>query len=171
MAGERNPREETSRRRAYRFLGLALALVPVLATLSDPWRPFSPNPIPFVLVRLIGSLAGYLLFLTLPVGFWLLLEGTDDMDAVVERRSLVVFGLATFFSWFGFLAQFQDAIRDVGVGPVLVVGIVNTAVPVGLAIAYFRNRTRPSWWITFALHWILFAWIGSYAFAWTDRSL
>lgn len=145
MAGDRKLRDETTRRRACRFLGLALALVPVLATLSDPWRPFSPNPIPFVLARLFESFAGYLLFLTLPVGFWVLLEGTDDMDAMVERRSLVVFGLAAFFSWFGFLAQFQGAIRDLGVGPVLVVGIVNTAVPVGLAIAYFRNRTRPSW--------------------------
>ncbi len=117
----------------------------------------APTPMPLALLAL-----HFLPAVALPtLAFWLWTVPLFSGATEFPRRSVVllVVGGALSVLWFAAAAW-----QRLGVGwplPLLSVGLFLVA-----AALAGSCRLRPSFWKNALAHWLLFAWLGSYAFAW-----
>lgn len=123
----------------------ALTVIPTLFLSSRP------------LFRLVVLLPTVLFFAWNP--------GLFSGDARVSRRSYALFGTAVALSVVWFVIGWGYGVEYQGARYTYAVGIVNVFWIAALGIVLLRQWKRePSYTVSLALHWLLFAWLGWYAF-------
>jgi hypothetical protein len=83
----------------------------------------------------------------------------------VPKRSYVLFGLFTVLDVVWFVAGWKDGLRYQGALYTYVVCALNAAPVIVLAALFLRSRSVDlSFKTNLALHWLLFAWLGWFAY-------
>ncbi len=143
-------------------LGGALAGAPFLPLAGG--YPTS-LPVPFFIAFSFHWLVGAVFLFLLPVAFWAWSHQLRAGDDTIPRRSLILFLVLVVISLAWTISGYSYARDWQGVGYARLVIAINVSGPLILAAILWRNRVRQRRPLAFAFHWLLFAWFGSYAFA------
>lgn len=148
-------------------LGGALAAAPFLS-MTDGYSHSLPAPF-FLAFAFLGWFGVVSLFL-LPVAFWAWSHQLRAGDDTIPRRSVVLFLLLSVLSLAWTIAGYPYARDFQGLGYARLVTAINVSTPLLLAGILRRNRLSQRWSLAFAFHWLVFAWLGSYAFAYMGET-
>ena len=146
------------------ILGGALAFVPALAMVRNFPGPLSPYPIGFMLPLWLLGPSGYVSFLLLPMAFWIWSHQLGKGDGGIPRRSGVLLLVFVVLSLIWTIGGYEVARTWQGLLYARLLVAVDLGVPALLAGVLRQSRGRQTWVVSLVFHWLLFAWLGSYAF-------
>jgi hypothetical protein len=143
--------------------GCSLALVTwqsVSAKIPEPWAPFS------MLHVILGLATGssLLFFSWATIAFWVWNSGAFNGNPDVPKRSIVLYGILTALSIWHNVVGIPYGLRYQGKAYTVIVTSVNFALILILASLLVYSRRAPSFAKSLCFHWLLFAWLLSYAF-------
>lgn len=157
---------ETWYRIAFLVLGGALAAIPIVGFSAHLPTVFSPFPAPFTLaIWILGYPTGLLLATLLPVAFWMFSHQLARGEARIPLRGRVLLFPVTALAIIWTLYGYRHGAAHQGALYARTIVAINIAMPLLLTVLFQRNRRSPSYGRAFAYQWLLWAWIGSYAFA------
>lgn len=151
-------------------LGGALAGIPALAMKEPIPGILSPFPVPFLLPVWILGPAGMGACALLAILFWCWSYQLRRNSPRIPKRSVVLAVVVTALSLAWTAWGFSDAAQWQGTTYAWTVAGLNIVVPLSLACLLRWTRAAPRWGVSFAFHWLLFAWLGSYAFAYLGET-
>lgn len=152
------------------LLGGALAGIPALSMTEPVPGILSPFPVPFLVPVWILGPTGIGASALLAVFFWCWAYQLRRDSPRIPTRSVVLAVVVTALSLGWTAWGFSDAARWQGTTYAWTVASVNFAMPLSLASLLRWTRAAPRWGGSFAFHWLLFAWLGSYAFAYLGET-
>jgi len=153
------------------LLGAALVAVPFLAIQGENPSVESPFPIWFLITLFIGGWpATAVVAVALPFTFWVsqpdLWAGIAPLH--VAPRALYAFTSLCSLAWS--IAGQGAAQRHQGHAYATTILVVNAVAATVFTAAATRGHKNQSWVLAFLLHWLFFAWAGSYAFAYMGET-
>lgn len=157
-------------RLSYLLAGISLAAVPVLAMLDNVPGPLSPHPVPFVLASWALGVFWLAACLALSAAFWALAPGLARGDGGIRRRSIVFLAIVIVSSLALTAGGYRYGVEYQGLSHAITVSIVNLGLSVVLVASMVAMRRRPSWLASLTWHWVLLAWVGSYAYAYLGET-
>jgi hypothetical protein len=108
---------------------------------------------------------GLLFSVLLPIVFWLLSPQLARGIATIRVRGAIALATATILSLVATAYGFRYGLQYEGAAYAWTVLAINIMTPLLLSCLLWINRRTPRYAVCFAYHWLLCAWIGSYAFA------
>jgi hypothetical protein len=143
--------------------GCSLALVTwqsVNANVPEPWAPFSI----FHVILGLASGSGILVFSWATAAFWVWNPGAFNGKSDVPKRSIVLYGILAALSILHNVVGISYGLRYQGKVYTVIVTSVNFALILIIASLLIHSRRAPSFAKSLFFHWLLFAWLLSYAF-------
>jgi hypothetical protein len=151
--------------------GLLLALI---AAQSLGWWPiktsdvtvFAPFSLPIAFLAFTGGDPPCLpLIVAVPsVVFWLWSPGLFRGKAVVPIRSVFLFAISVVISAEEFVGGWGYGLRYQGFKYTITTALLSTALAIFTGILILRLRRAPSFALNLLTHFVLFAWLITYAF-------
>lgn len=143
--------------------GCSLALVTwqsVNANVPEPWAPFS------MLHILLGLTTGssLVVFSWATIAFWVWNPGAFNGEPDVPKRSIVLYSILAALSILHNVVGISYGLKYQGKAYTVIVTSVNFALILILASLLIHSRRAPSFAKSLFFHWLLFAWLLSYAF-------
>jgi len=143
--------------------GCSLALATwqsVNAKVPEPWAPFS------MLHILLGLTTGssLVVFSWATIAFWVWNPGAFNGEPDVPKRSIVLYSILAALSILHNVVGISYGLKYQGKAYTIIVTSVNFALVLILASLLIHSRRAPSFAKSLFFHWLLFAWLLSYAF-------
>ena len=146
--------------------GIAL-VVPAYCGLMLTGTPSLISPFPTVTVLVAFALPGAIPWLAVLVPSLFFFAWNPSLakgERKVPRRSLFLLLLLTLLTMVDFLLEFQDGLEYQGARFTYATFGVNVGCLIVLWIVFVRGWRKPSFFNNLLAHWLLFVWLGWYAF-------
>ena len=143
--------------------GACLLVPPFIGTLSSAVPTlYCPMPVLTILPALLGFLP---IGLLMPVGlFFLWNPGLLKQQPNMPKRTIALAVVLSTLTIVYFATAWTDGIQYQGVRHTVIMLIINLAWIAFLWFLIVRCWRQPSFMTNLILHWVMFAWLGWYAF-------
>ena len=152
------------------FASVLLVVFSSLILVADTPRVWAPMPFPFVLILLMFGRLGLPALLSPMAGF-LLFRPWDREQVRIPRRSVALFLVLGALTLWHFLGSRSGAVLYQGYSHTVTVLIGNIAFVTVLSGLALLSHIKPTSRVSFMFHWLLFLWLGWYAFPYLGESL
>jgi hypothetical protein len=147
--------------------GLLLALV--AAQSFGMWEPGGPTiiaPLPFPWIWLEFTEGAVLLIIALlpSLAFWIWSPGLFRGKATIPVRSILLYAISVVASIVWFVGGWRYGLEYQGLAYNISTALLSAVLAVLTGVLILRSRKAPSFTLNLIVHFVLFAWLITYAF-------
>ncbi|HKR61537.1 MAG TPA: hypothetical protein VJS64_17755 [Pyrinomonadaceae bacterium] len=145
------------------IVGCSLCLVTFQALNTGVPKPWAPFPFPLVILLWLGT-PGILVLSLGALAMWAWNPKAFAGKSQIPKRSLILLLILTCLSIFQNIISLPYGKKYQGEFHTIVVTAMNFSLIIALMIIGAWARRKPSFPLNLGFHWLMFAWVVSYAF-------